>query len=257
MTGLTAEQITAALGTHLVARRAAVHQQLDSTNLEALRQAERGAGEGLLVVAHTQTAGRARLGRTWADLPGGCLLFSLLLRALTGAEGLLPVAAALAVAEAVRDQLNLQARIKWPNDLVLGGRKFGGVLAEPAGGGLFAVGVGVNVTGDAADLPRDLAAAATFLSEHTDAPIDRLSLLRAILRRLDEAYLALHGGRAGQLIERAQALDCVVGSEVCLVAAGKEVRGVAQGWRPTGALVIRDRRGHLHEFQAGDATLQQ
>jgi BirA family biotin operon repressor/biotin-[acetyl-CoA-carboxylase] ligase len=257
VTGLTAEQITAALGTHVVGRHVVVRAKTDSTNALALHRAGEPNPEGAVILAETQTAGRGRLGRTWADLPGGCLLFSVLLRALTGAEGLLTVAAALAVAEAVRDQLSLDPRIKWPNDLVLGGRKFGGVLAEPAGDGLFAVGVGVNVTGCAADLPPDLAAAATFLSEHTDAPVDRLSLLRAILRRLDEAYLALHGGRAGQLIERAQALDCVVGSEVCLVAAGKEVRGVALGWGPTGALVIRDRRGHLHEFQAGDATLQQ
>ncbi len=140
-----------------------VHEEIDSTNLEALRQAEAGAGEGLVVVAETQTAGRGRLGHTWLDVPGGCLLFSVLLRPPRGAEGLLTAAAALSVAEAVRAELELPAEIKWPNDLMLGGRKFGGVLAESAGGELATVGVGINVIGHPADLPEELRETATFL----------------------------------------------------------------------------------------------
>lgn len=255
----SADEITQALRAtagRVVGRRVEVHEEIDSTNLGALRRAEAGASEGLLVLAHTQTAGRGRLGRSWADVPGGCLLFSVLLRPLRGAEGLLPAAAALSVVEAVRAELQLQAEIRWPNDLVLAERKFGGVLAERFGGDLAAVGVGINVNGSPADLPEELRDTAAFLSPAVGADVDLLSLLRAILRRLDDNYLLLCEGDTRTIVKRVEELDCVVGRQVCMLAGGEQVSGLAIGWRPTGALAVRDDLGRVHEFQAGEVTLR-
>jgi len=230
----------------------AVHEEIDSTNLEALRRAKAGAAAGLVVVAETQTAGRGRPGRTWADVPGGCLLFSVLLRPPVGAEGLLTAAAALSVAEAVRGELELPAEIKWPNDLMLRGRKFGGVLAESAGGELAAVGIGINVSGRPSDLPEELRETATFLCPRCDV---RLSLLRAVLRRLDDNYLRLREGDAAQIVKRAEGLDCVIGRTVEVVAGSETVGGRAVGWGETGTLLLRDTAGQVREFEAGEVTL--
>jgi len=255
MPGVEGRAIGHDLDTRVVGRLIEVHREIDSTNLQALRRAREGAPEGLVVLAHTQSAGRARLGRTWSDVPGRCLLFSVLLGPPAGVEGLLTAAAALAVAEAVREQLGLEAGIKWPNDVVLEGRKFAGVLAERPQGKLAAVGVGVNVNGSLDDLPEDLRETATFLSAHAGAEINLADLLRAILRRLDEDYLALREGNMTAIVKRAEELDRVVGREVRLTAEGRSICGTAVGWAPTGALKLRDGAGSLHEFEAGVVTL--
>jgi len=254
--GLSAQHISDGLPTRVIGRRVEVHQEIDSTNAEALRRAEQGAAEGLVVVAGTQTAGRGRLGRSWADVPGRCLLFSVLLRPPPGADGLLTAAAALSSAEAVRTHLRLPAQIKWPNDLMLDGRKFGGVLGQGARGDLAAVGVGINVEGRPTDLPAQLHDSATFLSTAARREIDMLALLRAVLRRLDDNYLCLCEGNASSILERIQALDCVAGREVYVLAGSERVRGQALGWGAQGALLVRDRKGRLREFEAGEVTLR-
>ena len=232
-----------------------LHDEIDSTNLEALRLAKAGAPEGTVVVARTQTAGRGRLGRTWADAPGGSLLMTARVAPPSGIEWMVTPAAALAVAEAIRDWLDLPAMIKWPNDVLSDNRKVAGTLAEGSADGLVAVGIGVNVTGDTDDLPQELRGRAGFLSEGAGRALDPDDMFAMLLPRLDESFLALREGDARRIIARIREMDWLRGRRVTLSGAGENVSGVAEGWTDTGTLILRTDDGAFTEFPAGVVTV--
>ena len=155
---------------------------IDSTNRYLLECAAAGAGEGMVAVADEQTAGRGRLGRTWVAPPGSALLVSVLLRPQLAPERvhLLTLASALALIDALP---GTDARLKWPNDVVVDDRKLAGILAEANGRGAIVVGMGVNVRSDGlAPEVRDIAAA---------CDVDRHDLLVTWLRRLQTRLDAL------------------------------------------------------------------
>src|SRR4051812_11219690 len=169
--------------------------ELDSTNRYLVDEARAGAPAGVVAVADHQTAGRGRLGRTWVAPPGASLLSSVLLRPRLGTERrhLLVAAAGLAMAEAVEETTGVVAGLKWPNDLLVGDRKLGGVLAETAGDAVV-VGLGVNV--EWADVPAELTAIATACNLEGGRPVDRRQLLDAFLARYAERLHDLASARA-------------------------------------------------------------
>ena len=132
-----------------------VVERTGSTNTDCAALARAGAPEGLVLAAEEQTAGRGRLGRTWLSPPRAALTFSVLLRPANvppARRGWLPLLAGVATTTAVRYVSGLDARLKWPNDLLLGPRKLAGILAEQSGGAVI-VGIGVNVSAARAELP--------------------------------------------------------------------------------------------------------
>lgn len=176
-------------------------QETTSTNDQALRWAQSGAPDLALVCADAQTAGRGRQGRTWLTPPGSALAFSLILRGSPNGQGVdgnpplsqanlgrLSALGALSVCLALREEYGLPALIKWPNDVLVGGRKLCGVLAEAAWEGdiLHAVilGIGVNVGRDSAPPAEKVSFPATSLEQELNRPIQRVPLLRLILARL-------------------------------------------------------------------------
>jgi len=145
-------------------RRVVCVAELDSTNAEALRLAAEGAPEGLVVVADAQTAGRGRLGRSWWAEPGTALLASWLVRPALEPERLplLSLVAGVAAAHAASAAAGIDVRLKWPNDLMLGGRKLGGILAEADSQGAVVLGLGLNVRQES--FPDELRDTATSLA---------------------------------------------------------------------------------------------
>lgn len=146
--------------------------------------------EGALAVTEHQTAGRGRLRRTWDDKPGSALLFSLLLEPPGGETGrypLLSLVAALAVAESVEQATGQRALVKWPNDVLLEGRKVAGILLEATGNRVIS-GVGINVNQSAEELPRETRVPAGSLAAITGQTFDRGSLLIDLLGRLSDGY---------------------------------------------------------------------
>jgi BirA family biotin operon repressor/biotin-[acetyl-CoA-carboxylase] ligase len=144
--------------------------------------------EGAVAATDHQTAGRGREARRWEDEPGSALLFSLLLRPATGAPvAQLSLVCALAVAETVEDESGRQAGVKWPNDVLVEGRKVAGILLEAREGAVIC-GIGLNVDQDEAALPADVRTQATSLRLHTGRAHDRPTLLAALLRRLEARY---------------------------------------------------------------------
>ena len=165
-----------------------------STNADLLARAAAGEPEGAVLAAERQSAGRGRLGRTWVSPPRAALTFSVLLRpaAVPRARlGWLPLLAGVAVAAAIRDVTGLDARLKWPNDVLIGPGKVGGILAESAGDAVVA-GIGVNVSTGPAELPPPGpgALAATSLGLEGAASLDRARLLAEILAGLERRYRA-------------------------------------------------------------------
>ncbi len=243
------------LGTELVGARWHHHESLDSTNLEALRLAERGAPLGSVVLADTQTAGRGRLGRSWADLPGRCLLMSVLLGPPAEAAGLLTATAALAAAEAIEALSGLPVAIKWPNDLMLGEGKAGGVLAEGPVGGPIAVGIGLNVNGAPDDLPGGLRGRATFVSHEAGREVEVGALAEELARRLDRVYHLLVAGQAEALVAGIAARDRLAGRRVRARVGSRMVTGEAVRWLDDGRLLMRDDDGRQITLEAGEVTL--
>jgi BirA family transcriptional regulator, biotin operon repressor / biotin---[acetyl-CoA-carboxylase] ligase len=210
-----------------------------STNDRARALATAGASHGTLVTAREQTAGRGRWGRTWVGPPGRALLMSLVLREL---DPLLPLRAGLAVADLAGES----ARVKWPNDVWVGGRKVAGILVEARPQSGWAVlGIGVNVAVDVADLPEELQATAGTLGRRPDELEDVLAeLLRALERRLAEPAAAL----LTALRER----DALLGREVSWDGG----EGVGAGIDDAGSLLVRLADGRAVALGSGEVLLR-
>lgn len=254
------EELQAHLRTTRLGRVAEHHAVIDSTNRRALDWAEAGAPHGALVTADHQTAGRGRMGRTWTDEPGHNLMASVVLRPQIGPErlALLGLAAALAVAAATKAVATpLEPRVKWPNDVLLDGRKVAGILPEARSrdrDAVVALGLGVNV--NQVDFEDDLEATATSIRLELGRPIPRAPLLARLLLELERWVddLAGDGGRAIPDVFAEAMLGR--GATVAVVPpAGPPVTGIARGVAPTGALLLETPAG-LHEFHSGDVSLR-
>ncbi len=225
---------------------------LGSTNSHAIELARAGAAEGALVITDHQTAGRGRVGRAWEPLPRQQLTFSLLLRPPFAPHWLV-MASALAVADAIEAVTSLRPEIKWPNDLLIGGRKVCGILIETSDG--FAVlGIGVNVNGSLADHPI-LAARATTLADVAGHVLAREPLAAEILHGLDALYAELlAGGEAAQQALRDvwRARLVTLGRRVVIRQGEDELAGTAEDVAADGALLLRDEAGTQRVVTWGD-----
>jgi BirA family biotin operon repressor/biotin-[acetyl-CoA-carboxylase] ligase len=230
---------------HLVVR----HDTVDSTQAVAFALAERGAADGTVVVADYQRAGRGRRQRPWQAAPGTSLLASVLLRPRLDPEALpqLSLVTAVAVADALARVAVVAPRLKWPNDVLVGGRKIAGILLESRLGPspVVVVGVGVNLT--QAAFPEPLAHTATSVVLETGASVDREVVLQTVVAELD-AWRARHE-RDGFAPVRARwlALGDTLGRDVAI----GEVRGRAVDLAGDGALVVDDGRAR-HAVTAGE-----
>jgi BirA family biotin operon repressor/biotin-[acetyl-CoA-carboxylase] ligase len=232
-------------------------RECDSTNDEARALAERGEPHGALVVAEYQRAGRGRMGRSWQAPPGSSLLFSLLLRPpLAPASAQKAVmAVSLGVREGIRRTCGLPACLKWPNDILIGGKKAGGVLCELGLDGptlqYLIVGAGVNVNFDPRQvegIPPD----ATSIQRETGRPQPRAELLRAILDEIEPRYDVIR--RGGSLrTEWARALY-TLGRRVRVALSDGEWTGLAEAVGEEGALLLKLEAGTRRTILAGDVV---
>jgi BirA family transcriptional regulator, biotin operon repressor / biotin---[acetyl-CoA-carboxylase] ligase len=226
-----------------------------STNADLLAAARDGRPEGAVLVAEQQTSGRGRLGRSWVSKPGASLTFSVLLRPAgvpPPMRGWLPLLAGVAVTAALRGEAAIQPALKWPNDVLAGGAKLAGILAEQAGDAVV-VGVGLNVAASRSQLPTESATSLGLLGAL--AP-DRSALLAAILREMERWYRrwASQAGDAEASGLRAQYLrDCdTVGRQVLVeLPGGSSLTGLATGVDDLGRLVVQAADGE-HAISAGD-----
>lgn len=230
--------------------------RVDSTQTVAFALAADGAPDGTVVVAESQTAGRGRRGRPWVDEPGASLLVSILLRPRLEPARLpgLSLAAGVAVAQAMTRSAGLSPRLKWPNDVLVGGRKIAGILLESRtngageGGRLAVLGIGVNLGQRV--FSSDLAHRATSVWLATRRLVDRDVVLAALLDALGEWRRQLEYGGFTAIRARWRELSDTLGRRV----EADGVRGVAVDIDVDGALVVNDAEGRRHRVVAGDVT---
>ncbi len=207
--------------------------EVASTQDEAFRLGELGAREGTVVVARYQRAGRGRAGRTWVASPGAALLFSVLLRPECPLPGVFSLLVADAIVETVAGAYGLDPRVKWPNDVLIGGRKLSGVLIQGRQG-MAALGIGVNVRTEAGELPEG----ATSLRAETGQQIDLMDLLARLLPAIDERYHVVMAGDIAAALSRIEARLAMRGEEVTLRDGDREITGRVTGLREDGALLL-------------------
>ncbi|WP_030907590.1 biotin--[acetyl-CoA-carboxylase] ligase [Streptosporangium amethystogenes] len=234
----------------------AVVARTGSTNADLAQAVRDGARQGAVVVAEAQFAGRGRLGRAWSVPPRSGLTFSVLLRPdpPPARQSWLSLLVALAVASAVRKVAEVDVRLKWPNDLLIGGRKVAGVLAERIDNAVI-VGVGLNVSVRAEELPVETA---TSLAIEKAACVDRDPILRAALREIELHYRewseADGDAEACGLRAAYLAVSATVGQEVRVELPGERVlTGTATGVDGAGHLLVSS-KGQEHALSVGDVV---
>lgn len=222
------------------------HRRLESTNAGARALAERGAPSGLVVTAAEQTAGRGRHGRDWFSPAGGALLYSAVLRPLAD-RPLLPLAAPLAVCEAIESLSGHRCAVKWPNDVWIDGRKVAGVLIEGrperSGGGWAVIGIGLNVSVAEDEFPPELRSTATSIGPEAGVE-EALAALNAALGRWVDAA-------PERVVEEFSSRDALRGRRV----SWEDGWGTAEGVDAQGHLLVRGKDGSVVAIGAGEVHL--
>lgn len=243
-----------------VARRVHWLEEAGSTNDVAARLAELGAEDGTTVVAETQTAGRGRYGRVWFSPAGAGLYVSVVVRPVNSMlndhnpAGLLTLAAGVAIADAVRAVTGLPAEIKWPNDILIGGRKLAGILAEAVAqaGTLQFIVLGFGVNLQPAAYPPELASRVTSIEAETNRPADRAVMLAEILAAIGERCDDLCAGRFDAILSAWRRLAAsLAGAHVEWNTPEGLIRGRAEDIDRHGALLVRV-GGRIERVVAGE-----
>lgn len=259
---ITPEIIRTGLRSRVIGRVLELLPEIGSTNDRAMAAGDGGTAEGFCVLADRQTAGRGRLGRTWASPPGVGLYTSILLRpkAPLSSLPLLTLVAGLAVTDAIRGVAALTARLKWPNDVWLDGRKVAGILTELATSAssvrYVVVGIGINVNHSADDFPAELRSAATSLFQLCGRPIARGLLAAAIYNGMDNWYALFCQDRREMILEAGRLRSATLGNPVHVLAGSEDWQGQAVDLDPDGALLVRDESGATRRVVAGDVSIQ-
>ncbi len=231
--------------------------KVGSTNDVARRIAQGGAAEGTVVLAETQASGRGRRGSAWHSPPGG-LWFSIVLKPHLPAEraGGLSIVGALSVARAVADVAGIDASIKWPNDVVVDGRKLAGIMLETAGNGVLIMGVGLNANVAPEDLPKLEWYEATSLLRETGRTFVRGALLARIAREFERRYFLYRSPEHHELVEEWRELSVIFGQQVRVTARGRTLEGTVHALDDDGGIIVRLPAGAQEKvLPVGDVTL--
>ncbi len=233
---------------------------VDSTNAVAMELGERDAPHGTVVAADRQTKGRGRLGREWVS-PAGNIYMSIILRpALTPTDAaLLTMTAAVASARALRELSGLHVEIKWPNDLMVSGKKLGGILTEMKSKGrriLFAVvGIGINLNSGADDFSPELRTTATSMRIETGKKFPKTSLISRILNEMEVWYDKLAQGGRDRILDEWRRLSTTLGRSVRIISGKETLEGIAEALDGDGRLIVRLPSGIQKVISAGDVTI--
>ena len=260
---LTREELAVQIGdaTRWAGQEIVCFTETDSTNVRARKLGENGAAHGTLVVAEQQTAGRGRRGRGWESPAGSSIYMSLLLRPefLPNKAPMLTIVMAYSVATALREQTGLDFRIKWPNDIVLNGKKVVGILTEMSTEIEYinhvVIGVGINVNTEA--FPEEICATATSIRRESGKTWRRAELIAAILRQFEVQYERFV--KEEDLAYLREAYDAVLvncGREVRILGEKDGYRAVALGIDDQGELLVRKEDGTVTSVYAGEVSVR-
>ena len=259
---LHADDLLARLGkTKVIGRDIRVFERTTSTNDVVERLARDGVKEGVVVFAESQTKGRGRLGRKWIRRAQGPLVFNFVAAGLRPQETTqLTVASATALRRAIQSETSLQPEIKWPNDILVGGKKVAGILTELSAEldrvRHVILGIGVDVNLGVGEFPPELRRLATSLKIESGRAISRPELAASILRELDSDYARISAGKFTAVADEWEARCATIGKDVTIQIGGRKIHGRAESLDDDGALLVRTEHGHMERITGGDVTLE-
>ncbi len=254
---LDPDKIKVNLKTKRIGREILVYNRTSSTNDIADRYARDKRNDGLVVFAEEQTAGRGRAGNKWHSKRSDSILCSILLiNDILNAE-LLSLTFAVAVAEAVGKPSRSHAKIKWPNDILLNGKKVAGILLEAKphkNKKIFIVGIGINCHQQKNDFPAELQQTATSIDIESHSVTDRIHLAKRLIGSIDH-WLESSEQNKQQVIDRWRSLSIQLGHRVTLLFDGKKFAGNCTGIDPEKGLILHLDSGAIRMFDAAHTTI--
>jgi BirA family biotin operon repressor/biotin-[acetyl-CoA-carboxylase] ligase len=261
---LLPEEIEQGLGTEIFGREIIFYHELSSTQVTAKELARQGAEEGTVVIAETQTQGKGRKGRKWSSTPGQGIQISIILRPrLKPSQSIqIPLVTGVAVAQAIEKVTPLHARIKWPNDLIIGRKKVGGILTEMSAEidriDYVVLGIGLNVNTPQVLFPEEIKEVATSLAEELGESVSRVKLLQFLLKEFEGLYSEFTVSGFEPLRERWKAMSKTIGAWVELSDVDSEkIRGKVIDIDESGALILQKRDKSIERILAGDVSLRE
>lgn len=253
-------EIKADLETSFLGQEINHYNEVQSTNDLAKRLAAEGAPDGLLVISEGQSGGRGRMGRQWSSPQGTGLWFSLVLRPEVHPleTPKLTVLAAVAVAKSIRKLTGLDAKIKWPNDILINNKKVCGILTElnceMDRVNFVILGIGINV--NVASFPEELKDIASSLLIEGGQSFNRLKLLQELLKNLESLYTEFLKGNYQEAWEHWRTLSCTIGNKVRINGQNWQAVGVAVDIDNDGALLLSMPTGEIKRFISGEVSLR-
>ncbi|AEV70475.1 biotin--[acetyl-CoA-carboxylase] ligase [Acetivibrio clariflavus] len=264
---LNSFEISEELKTKVLGRNIIYFDQIDSTNNYAKRIALEGCEEGTLIVADCQTSGRGRLGRDWNSANKKGIWMSLVLRPDIPFEEvqMLTLAASVAVVQALYEVAEIKAGIKWPNDIIINGKKVCGILVEMnmeiESINFLVLGIGVNVNQQKEDFSEELSDKATSLKMHLEELgiqkiLKRTQLIAAILLKFEAIYDKVKCGDFGYIISEWKKHSVTLGREVSIIYKDRQYRGIAQDITKDGKLIVKCEDGTVKEVFSGEVSVR-
>lgn len=245
------------LGTDIIGKQKIWHyESLKSTNNTAYELAEKGEPEGTLVVAETQTSGKGRLGRKWISPESGGIYFSLILRPEMESDKVpvITLVAAVSIQKAIKKIYDVDAGIKWPNDILIDGKKVCGILceikAQPDMVDFLILGVGINVNTPIKKLPAE----ATSLKNESSRSVSRIKLMRQILTEIEKDYLKMKKEGFNSLRAECKKLSTVLNKHIKVTEHHRIIEGNAVDIDEKGALIIQTKTGEKKRVFSGNVS---
>ena len=256
---MTAEEVESLLDTEWAGKPVVYYPETDSTNIRIRHLGDEGAPHGTLAVADRQTAGRGRRGRTWESPGGSCIYMSILLRPDLAPEKapMLTLVMACGVAEGIMDCADVKVQIKWPNDIIVSGKKLAGILTEMSTQVDYinhvTVGVGINV--NVQNFPEEIQTATSLLSE-TGTQTKRAPVIAAVMKHFEENYkIFMQTEDMSGLMKKYSSLLVNQGREVLILEKDAEYKAYAEGINQKGELVVRREDGTVENICAGEVSV--
>ncbi len=251
---LDPDKIQADLKTRRIGRKILVYKSTSSTNDVAAEYARNKENDGLVIFAEQQTAGRGRAGNQWKSRRSDSILCSIVLTESGLPTELLSLTCAVAVAETIGKPARSRARIKWPNDIILNGKKVAGILLESKPDGACIIGIGINCHQKTDSFSPELQPIATSIDIETQSVTDRISLTRRLLTSIDY-WLDLAAQSSEEVIDEWRNLSIQLGHRVKLIYNGRQFAGNCTGVDPEKGLILQLDTGGIRMFDATHSTI--
>lgn len=258
---ISAEEVKSLLATKWAGQQIAYYSVLDSTNNRAKRMAEEGAPHGTLILADEQTGGRGRRGRSWETPPKSSIAMTLIIRPKLPPEkaSMLTLVQGMAVASACRELLGLPAKIKWPNDVVIDGKKICGILTEMSAemDDIHYLVIGTGINANMEEFPEEIRGVATSLSLQAGRKVNRAEVICCCMKYFEKYYgIFMETEDLSGLKELYHKILVNLNAEVCVLEPGNEYRGISRGINEKGELLVEKEDQTVETVFAGEVSVR-